>query len=141
MNRKTERRTRFLLTGILFISSMYLMLGCTNDSRILGVWKPDCDPCGPYLTFAINGTLSVDSSDGSCSNSGRYLFASGGEFGADGGGLAVKMTDNDPPCYHFADTDFLFIVFDSPNEFAIGRGMTGSDTFCRTNGIGGSCIE
>jgi hypothetical protein len=115
---------------------MYLMSGCTTDPRILGTWKEKYSG-NLYLSFASNGTLSVYESDTSCSNYGIYLYVAGPAYGR----LALRMIDNVPACWLQYDSGFLYVVFQSDNEFEIGIPMMGSDLFCRTDGIGEPCIE
>ena len=128
---------RILLSGILFLSIMCFMLGCTTDPRIWGLWTEKYSPGSLYLIINSNGTLSVYRSEPPCSSSGRYLYVAGEE----GGLLSLEMTDNDPPCFFQYQTDLYILSFISVNEFAIGKPMMGSDTFCRTEGIAEPCIE
>ena len=132
-----SRLTRFLLTGILFLSSMYFMLGCTTVPRIWGLWTETYSPGSLYLIFTSDGTLSVYMSEPPCSSSGTYLYSAWSE----GGLLSLEMTDNDPPCYFQYQTDLFILSFISANEFAIGKPMMDSDKFCRTEGVDAPCIE
>lgn len=131
--------SRLLLSGILFISSMYFMSGCMTDPRILGVWTEKYSPGDIYLTFSINGTYSQYESDSSCSSSGRYLLPSTSK----GAWLVGEITDYDPACGEPEASGFYaFVLIHSSNYFEMGWPMVGGGSaWCRTEGIGEPCIE
>jgi hypothetical protein len=140
------QKSRFLLIGILFLSSMFLMLNCTPDPRIFGIWRGEESSSDFYLSFARNGLWSGYEIAPPISCSGLYLLTYPPPWERDlyqDGVMFLRQTFNGPACENFDYSPYpmLLLRLLNDNQFAMGLPMGFHTLFCRTDGIGEPCIE
>ncbi len=131
-----KRKTRFVCITLFLLSSMYFMLSCVPDPRILGVWKKVGLDQNLWLTFDSDGNHSYNAiGDISCTGIGTYSLTSNQ--------LCFTMTDFDPfGCGGGPVGDEYCFAIEWLNDNLISLSIHGgSNDLCRAGGINEPCLE
>jgi len=131
-----KRKTRTVCILLFLLSSMYFMLSCTPDLRILGTWKKVGPDQNLYLTYDSDGNHTFNAIGAfTCYGTGTYSLV----FNQ----LCVTMTDFEP--YGCGGgpigEEYCFSIEWLSDDLMTQTIYGTTSEFCRTSGIGDPCIE